>query len=166
LAQHRPGFRAVVFTLADPPPEPLPDGVEVMVGLDHRRLADEVYNDTRVFIQTSYHEGFGLTAIEAMACGAALVTTDCGGSRDYAFGGETAWVVPAGNATLLADGVETLLADDARRVALADAGARYVRKFDWDRSGELLEAFLERYIADPKAYQQEPGEDRSAEFTL
>ena len=161
----RPDLRAVVISLAGLPPEPLPDGVQLLA-LDQQRLADEVYNQARVFVQASHHEGFGLTAIESMACGAALVTTDCGGSRDYAIHDETALVVPAGNATLLADGVETLLRDEERRVALATAGARSVRKFDWERSGELLEAFIERYVADPEYYQQPPGEDRSAEFVL
>ena len=46
------------------------------------------------------------------------------------------------------------------------AGARSVQKFDWGRSGELLETFLERYIADPEHYQQAPGEDRSKDYTL
>lgn len=166
LARRRPGLRALVFSLAGRPPGPLPDGVEVVLDLDQRRLADEVYNATRVFVQASRHEGFGLTAIEAMACGAALVTTDCGGSRDYAVPNETASVVSAGDATALADCAEALLRDADRRERLAAAGARYVRRFDWQRSGELLEAFLERYIADPAHFQRPPGDDRSEEFAL
>ncbi len=166
LAQRRPDLRAVVFSLATPPPEPLPDNVRVIVGLDQRRLADEVYNAARVVLQASRHEGFGLTAVEGMACGAALVTTDCGGSRDYAYGGETAWVVPAGDVNGLTDGVDTLLRDDDLRCRLARAGERDVRKFTWDRSGELLEAALERYLSDPADFQRPPGEDRSEEYVL
>lgn len=159
-------LHAVVFSLAGPPPAKLPDGVELVLGLDQQRLADQVYNAARVFVQASRHEGFGLTAVEAMACGAALVTTDCGGSRDYAVPGETACVVRAGDAVGLTDRVEVLLDDSARRRALAATGACYVKRFDWNRSGELLEAFLERYIADPEHFQQPPGENRSAEYSL
>lgn len=159
-------LRAVVFTMAGPPPEPLPDGVELVLDLDQRRLADEVYNACRVFVQCSHHEGFGLTAIEAMACGAALVTTDCGGSRDYATAGETACVVPAGDAGRLTDAVESLLLDNERRTVLAAAGERSVRKFNWAQSGEMLEAFLERYLAEPAYFQRPPGEDRSREYAL
>lgn len=166
LARRRPGTRAVVFSLAGPPPGPLPEGVEVVLGLDQRRLAQEVYNQTRVFVQPSLHEGFGLTAVEAMACGAALVTSDCGGSRDYAVPRETASVVKAGDAIALADSAEALLQDDTQRDALAAAGERSVRKFQWPRSAELLEAFLERYIADPASFQRPPGEDRSKEYAL
>jgi glycosyltransferase involved in cell wall biosynthesis len=166
LARRRPGFRALVFTLGDPLNDELPDGVELVTGLDQARLADEVYGRTRVMVQASRHEGFGLTAIEAMACGAALVTTDCGGSRDYAIPGETASVVGRDDPMALADATEALLVDESRRLELARAGERFVRRFDWERSGELLEACLERYVADPARYQRPPGEDRSEEYSL
>lgn len=166
LRRRRPGLRATVFTMARVPSEPLPDGVQMLVDLEQRELADDVYNASRVFVQTSHHEGFGLTALEAMACGAALVTTDCGGSRDYARPDETAIVVPAGDVAGLADSVEALLDDVDRRSALATVGARSAFRFDWDCSGELLEAFLERYLADPEAFQRPPGEDRSEEYRL
>ena len=45
--------------------------LDVRLGLDQQGLADEVFNQTRVFLQSSVHEGFGYTAVEAMACGAA-----------------------------------------------------------------------------------------------
>jgi glycosyltransferase involved in cell wall biosynthesis len=125
-----------------------------------------VYNRTRVFVQASYHEGFGLTPVEAMACGAALVTTDCGGSRDYAFPDETAIVVPTGDAFAIADAVDGLLDDETRRIALAESGGRLVRTFRWERTSELLEAFLERYLADPAAFQKPAGVDRSEEYVL
>jgi glycosyltransferase involved in cell wall biosynthesis len=166
LTTRQPGLRVVVISMAGAPPEPLPEGVELKLKLDQRELADVVYNRTRVMVQFSHHEGFGLTAVEAMACGAALVTTDCGGSRDYAVPDETALVVPAGDVLGLVESVDALLHDDARRAALAAAGERFVRVFDWDRSAELLEEFLERYLKDPAAFQLPPGEDRSAEFSL
>ncbi len=166
LSRLRPGTRVTVFSLVGHPPEALPDDVEVVLHLDQRRLADQVYNRSRILMQASRHEGFGLTAIEAMACGAALVTTDCGGSRDYALPDETAIVVAPGDAAGLAAGADSLLRDDARRIDLARRGARLAREFDWDRSGELLEAFLERYLADPSSFQRPPGEDRSEEYVL
>ena len=106
-----------------------------------------------MFVQASHHEGFGFTPIEAMGCGCALVTTDNGGSRDYASPGETALVFPAGDAMGLAHGTETLLRDDARRQELARNGERYVRRFDWDVGAELLEANLRRYLAAPAVFQ-------------
>jgi len=116
------------------------------------QLVDDIYNTSRVFLCTSWVEGFGLTNVEAMACGAALVTTDNGGSRDYALSDETALVAPCGDVDALSKHVLALLENDDRRVTIAAAGRKYVRRFDWDRTGQLLEAFLERYLADPAAY--------------
>ena len=166
LTTRRPGLRAVVFSLAGPPPGELPEGVELWLGLTQDRLADEVYNASRLLVQSSRHEGFGLTAVEAMACGAALVTTDCGGSRDYAFAGTTAAVVPAGDADGLATAATELLAAPGLAVRMADAGTEFVRCFDWDHSAVVLEEFLERYVAEPAAFQLEPGEDRSEQYSL
>lgn len=157
-----PELRATVFgTVA--PPDPLPDWIEVLVDPPRPVLVEQVYNRCRVFIQASDYEGFGFTAVEAMACGAALVTTDNGGSADYALPEETALLVAPGDVTGLVRHTVALLGDDERRVRLAAAGARFVRRFDWDRAAEQLEAHLERYLADPAAFQRPPGPERPDE---
>jgi glycosyltransferase involved in cell wall biosynthesis len=156
LRRRVPGMRPVVFGI-DPPSLPLPDWVRFCQAPDHPTLADEIYNHSRVFLQPSHHEGFGYTAVEAMACGCALVTTDNGGSRDYAADGETALVVLPGDALGLAAAAERLLRDDARRARLARAGTELVRRrFDWDNTAALLEPRLEAYVADPARYQRPP----------
>jgi glycosyltransferase involved in cell wall biosynthesis len=153
-----PDLRAVVFGV-DRTGEVLDDWIDFRLSPDQPTLAREVYNATRVFVQSSKHEGFGFTAVEAMACGAALVTTDNGGSRDYAVHGETAWVVPPGDHQGLADGIEALVTDERRRSRLAAAGERAVRRFDWAEGAATLEAHLERYVADPAAFQHPPAAD-------
>jgi glycosyltransferase involved in cell wall biosynthesis len=158
-----PGVRAVVFGI-DPPSLPLPDWVHFWQSPDHATLADEIYNDSRVFLQPSYHEGFGYAAVEAMACGCALVTTDNGGSRDYAVDGETALVVPPGDPVALAAAAQRLLRDDGGRARLAAAGAELVRRrFDWDHTAALLERRLEAYVSDPARYQQAPADALAGE---
>lgn len=142
----------VVTFGAVPPEHDLPDWMTFVKRPSPTQLVDDIYNTSRVFLCTSRVEGFGLTNVEAMACGAALVTTDNGGSRDYAFHDETALVAPVGDAEALSRHVIALLEDDDRRVALATAGRDHVRQFEWDRTGELLEKFLERYRADPARY--------------
>lgn len=44
----------------------------------------ELMNNSKVFLCTSRNEGFGLTGLESLFCGCTLVTTDCGGIREYA----------------------------------------------------------------------------------
>jgi glycosyltransferase involved in cell wall biosynthesis len=156
LKRRLPDLRAVVFGI-DPPSLPLAGWVRFWQAPDHTTLANQIYNESCLFLQPSYHEGFGYTAVEAMACGCALVTTDNGGSRDYAVDGETALVVPPGGPRALADAAERLLQDVTERTRLAAAGAELVRRrFDWDRTAALLESRLEAYTADPVRYQRPP----------
>ena len=165
LAASRPDLHAVVFGM-DVPRGELPPGTEFRAALTHRQLVDEVYNSARVFMQASRVEGFGYTPVEAMACGSALVTTDNGGSRDYAFHEQTALVVPSEASSALASAAGRLLDDEALRAELSERGRRHVLGFDWDRSGAALEEHLERYLADPAAFRKLPAEDRSEDLPV
>ena len=156
-AADRRALRGTAFSMLDRPAG-LPDGMRFVHRPDHAVLAADVYGRTRVFVQASLHEGFGLTPVEAMACGCALVTTDNGGSRDYAVDDETAVVVPPGDPDALARALVDLLDDEPRRQRLATAGAAHVRRFDWERSAAMLEAHLLDYLADPAALQRPPAE--------
>jgi L-malate glycosyltransferase len=150
-----PHVRAVVFGRIAPK-QPLPDWVDLVVAPDPPHLAEAVYDRCQVFLQSSVWEGFGFTAVEAMACGCALVSTDNGGSKDYALPGRTALLSAPMDEHALAANVETLLRDDELRVRLATAGVAHVQRFHWDRAGEALEGHLERYLADPDAFLQPP----------
>lgn len=108
----------------------------------------ELLNSCSIFLGASRSEGWGLPACEAMLCGAALVTVDNGGSREFAIDGETALVVAPERVGELADRVGRLLADDALRLRLAGAGAERLRGFTWERSVSGLEAVLERAAAE------------------
>jgi glycosyltransferase involved in cell wall biosynthesis len=120
-------------------------------------LVRDIYNRSRVFVQPSLREGFGLTAVEAMAGGCALVSTSNGGSDDYAFHGDTALVTEPRDVGAMADSIERLLLDDKMRVRLAVRGNEYVQRLDWDASAKRFEALLHDYGADPVRYQQPPA---------
>lgn len=147
-----PDLEAVAFGSEDAVHD-LPEWLEYHREPDQVELVEEIYNTTRIFLVTSDVEGFGLPAIEAMACGATLVTTDNGGCHDYAIHGETALVSPTGDKESMVGHVAGLLSDPARQHSMAEAGRDKVLGFRWDHSAELLETFLERYLADPDAYR-------------
>ncbi|MDQ1511970.1 MAG: hypothetical protein QOG50_3814, partial [Actinomycetota bacterium] len=88
VQRRMPEVRAVAFGNKDPVRR-LPDGVTFVKLPSRPVLVDEIYNQSGVFICSSLSEGFGFCAIEAMAGGCAVVTTDNGGSDDYAIDGET-----------------------------------------------------------------------------
>jgi glycosyltransferase involved in cell wall biosynthesis len=102
----------------------------------------EFYNNNAIFFVPSHFEGWGLPGCEAMACGAALVTTDNGGCRDYAINLETALVTPPMRPDLLAKAVADLIENDELRLSIAVTGSRSIRKFNWSRSTQRLNKFI------------------------
>jgi glycosyltransferase involved in cell wall biosynthesis len=86
-----------------------------------------------------------MPSMEAMACGAALVTYDNGGSRDYARDGVTALVARRRDVDDLAAKLERLAGDAALRARIAAAGTRLVTTaFDWERAVDRLESLFRR----------------------
>lgn len=107
-----------------------------------QQLAEE-YSKAEVFAVGSTNEGFGFPGLEALACGVPLVTTDNGGCREYAFDGETALVVPPGDADAMADAIGRLRADRGLRERLARNGLNLVKeRFSWERAAAGLEKAL------------------------
>ncbi len=155
------GMTVVAFG-TEPPERELPSWITFVHDPERRALAYDIYNECRVFVQPSMYEGFGFTAVEAMACGCALVSTDNGGSRDYALHEETALLAEPGDVDTLAAHVERLLIDDDERRRLATSGSEYVRRFDWDEGSAILEAHLQRYLDDPASFQRPALDDVGA----
>ncbi len=103
-----------------------------------------LYSGCDVYLCPSWDEGLGMPSMEAMACGAALVTYDNGGCRDYARDGETALVAPRRDAAALTAALARLAADPALRARIGTAGMAHVTTaFDWDRSVARLAALFQ-----------------------
>jgi glycosyltransferase involved in cell wall biosynthesis len=118
----------------------------------HENLPQEqlaaLYSGSDIYLCPSWDEGLGMPPMEAMACGAALVTYDNGGCRDYARDGETALVAPRRDVEALADKLERAATDAALRARIAAAGMAFVTTaFDWDRAVTRLEALFEAALA-------------------
>lgn len=104
------------------------------------------YNRIGIFILPSHFEGWGLPGVEALACGAALVTADSVGNRDYAIDGETALVVPRARPDLMADAVGRLIEDEPLRRRLAAAGHAFVQRYTWEQATDALESLLVKSV--------------------
>jgi glycosyltransferase involved in cell wall biosynthesis len=130
------GVPSILFG-ARPPGEPLGPGLRFALAPHQTVVAESIYNNSTIYLQPSLTEGFGMCAVEAMACGCALVTTANGGSADYAFDGETA-LVCGPDAEQLAEAVVRLVTDDDLRVRIAENGHRSVERFRWEASAERL----------------------------
>ena len=94
-------------------------------------------------------EGFGLVALEAMACGRPIVTTPVPGMAPDVEEAATGWIVPAGDTAALAAAIVRLA---GAREALAKAGARaralVERRFSWDVAARAYAALFAELRAD------------------
>jgi glycosyltransferase involved in cell wall biosynthesis len=117
-----------------PRPAGLPPWIEYVRNPTPARLVENVYNGSAIYVCPSESEGWGLPAVEAMACGCALVRTEGGAAPDYAKHGSTAMLSPVGDSNALATNILRLLGDREERVRLARAGNGVVRTFQWGRS--------------------------------
>ncbi len=113
----------------------------------HENLPQErlawLYSRCPIYLCPSWDEGLGMPPMEAMACGAALVTFDNGGCRDYAMDGETALVAPRRDVGALARALERMVGEPPLRERLARQGQAFVTsRFDWDRASARLEDII------------------------
>lgn len=150
-----PDLRGIAF--GEVPHAPLPDWISFVERPDHATLASEVFGRVRAFLCASEFEGFGLTSVESMACGAGLVTVDTMGSRDFASHGQTALVSAPDDLDSFVDNLVAILTDDDLHGAISDAGIKRAADFTWERSGSLMEEMLLAYLAEPDRYRLPAG---------
>lgn len=121
-------------------------GVEPRITFTGRRQRHELrryYCAADVFVTTPWYEPFGITPLEAMACGAPVVGSEVGGIQYTVMQGVTGYLVPPHDPQALAERLATLQANPALARALGRAGIRRARSmFTWDRVATQLAAAL------------------------
>ena len=96
------------------------------------------YGNAEIFIFPSRIEGFGLPALEAMACGAPTVLADSSSLPEV--GGDAAVYFPVGDAHALTTVISELLADAKRRDWLRSAGIDRAEGFTWAKAAQQTAA--------------------------
>ena len=91
---------------------------------------------------TSTKEGWGLSVIEAAACGTPSIASDTPGLRDAVVHGESGLLVRHGDVTALADAIRTLLADRPRLERLGAGARARAERFTWDAAAASIEQCL------------------------
>lgn len=135
-----PDLRVNIFG-ASPRPKKLPDWYYYYQQPD-KETHNRLYNESAIFIGTSWSEGWGLTVGEAMICGCAVACTDNAGYLEMATDGETALVSSVRDVEALAANIIRLIEDDDLRIRIAEAGNRNIRQFTWERAYEKLKHAL------------------------
>lgn len=119
------------------------------VGRHGRSELKHFYNAADVFVTTPWYEPFGITPLEAMACGRPVIGADVGGIRYSVAHGETGLLVPPKNPWALADALVTLKRDPALAERMGEAGlARANAMFTWSSVAQALAQVYARLCGD------------------
>jgi glycosyltransferase involved in cell wall biosynthesis len=135
-----PDLQVTIFGIQHRPRQ-IPSWVDYRYNISEDELIN-IYNQSRIFVCSSRAEGFALPPAEAMACGCAVATTDCGGNREYAKDEITALVSQPNNPEVLANNIIRFLEDDNLRIKIAEAGYKNIQQFNWENSTNLLERYI------------------------
>lgn len=140
IKKTHPNVRLILFGSRKEKPDVSCD--EYYFNVPQVELAN-IYSRADVFLCPSWDEGFGLPALEAMACGIPVVTYDNGGSRDFAFHEKTALVAPRRDTKQLALELTRLIEDPALRECIARGGYEFVMTMPtWEEQTTELEKIL------------------------
>jgi mannosyltransferase len=111
---------------------------------------DEVqrwYQRLTIYAFTSRNEGFGLTLIEAMAVGAALVASRAGAAELVAEDGVSGVLTPPGDVDALVAALEPLMREPAMAAAMGARGrARVVEQFSLDAEANRIAAIYRALV--------------------
>jgi glycosyltransferase involved in cell wall biosynthesis len=113
---------------------------------EERKL--ELLRSAWVHVLTSSKEGWGITNLEAAACGTPTVASDAPGLRESVLHGETGFLVPHGDVEELAAALRRLLEDADLRSRMSVAARSFAARFSWEASAEAFERLLRRVVAD------------------
>jgi glycosyltransferase involved in cell wall biosynthesis len=123
--------------------------VSDIVTFTGRRQRDQLrayYCAANVFVTTPWYEPFGITPLEAMACGTPVIGSAVGGIQYSVVDGLTGYLVPPNDPQALADHLRYLQEHPALARALGLAGVRRARAmFTWDEVAAQLSATYRRF---------------------
>jgi glycosyltransferase involved in cell wall biosynthesis len=143
-----PADLPIEIRIAAPDPVELPEHFPSTV--EHprpEREMAELYGRCDIFVFSSRGEGFGLPALEAMAVGCPLITTDSGGVRQFAEHGKNCVMTPPADPPALARAIEALVRDAGRRAELREAGLATAAEYSQDAVLERFCGYLVKLAA-------------------
>lgn len=117
------------------------EGKNAIVNPEQKIIGD-VLRNTDIYICNSEYESFGLPTLEAMTCGATVITTDTGGMRDFVIDRENALVIKHHNKEDMKEKIEMLINDKNLMHNIAQKGIITASKFNWNNTILSMEKYF------------------------
>lgn len=114
-----------------------------------------LYGLSTIFLFPSISEGFGMPVIEAMACGAPVITSNISCLPEVA--GDAAVLTNPHDTRDIASAIYSLSQHEEMRLRLVDAGFRNARRFSWKKSAESVLGIYEFVHQQAKSPHKTPG---------
>ncbi len=124
----------------------LEDKIELTGHVDEKQKLS-LYQKAWVFVNPSLMEGWGITTIEANACGTPVIASNVPGLRDAVHNPHSGLLVPYGDVDEFAKNIEDLIKDTKTRNIMSKESIDWAKKFDWDKSArEAMEVLYGRGV--------------------
>ncbi len=101
-----------------------------------------------LFVNPSMNEGWGLSVLEANACGTPAVVFDVPGLRDAVLDGETGLLVPDGDVGQLCQMITLVLRDESLRHRLGQNATAWSQRFTWEQAAQSMLTIFQEILAE------------------
>lgn len=139
--QVRPNIELILFGLKKPQSYDMP--YQFVENPSRDELAN-LYSNSDIFIYPSLEEGWGLTVIESMASGCAVVGTNTGCLIEVGRNGENALISEPGDVDKMTNNIVRLCDDSKLRQSISKNAALIIQELSWDKSVNMFLNILDK----------------------
>ncbi len=104
----------------------------------------QIYNAADILVAPSLYEGFGLTLLEAMACGTAVVAANVTAMPEVV--GDAGVLIDPMDVDAIATAIQDLSDNSAHRKVLIERGLKRVKQFTWEKTAEQVANIYEQVL--------------------
>lgn len=117
----------------------LSDSIRQLENIDASTLV-KAYSAADILVAPSFHEGFGLTLLEAMACGTPVITSNVSAMPEVV--GEAGLLVDPNDSGAIADSLQNFYQDTLLQEQLRTKGLARAKVFSWEKTaGDIAEIY-------------------------